>query len=105
MSLDFYLYGRAPIFDRNITHNLIKMAAEAGIYECLWEPQETGYKTAAELIEPLREGLRKLKTNPEHFQQFNASNGWGTYEDFVPFVEAVLAACEENPDAEPVSSR
>ena len=33
------------------------------------------------------------------FEAFNAPNGWGLYIHFVPFVEAVLAACEEHPDA------
>ena len=102
MSLDVTLIAtrKVSVFDANITHNLNKMAEEAGIYKHLWRPDKIDIKTAAELIEPLKAGLQKMKDNPEHFKQFDAENGWGTYEDFVPWIEKYLAACEENPDAE-----
>jgi len=44
MSLDVYLtdptatYDTESLFSSNITHNLRKMALEAGIYEALWRP-------------------------------------------------------------------
>ena len=88
------------VYDANITHNLGAMADAAGIYEYLWRPDEIGVSKASELIEPLRKGLALLKSDPEHFKDFNAANGWGLYEHFVPFVEKYLAACEDNPDAD-----
>jgi len=102
MSLDFYLKRTQPtvVFDRNITHNLNTMAQEAGIYEALWRPDENGYTKAEQIIPILKEGLVKLKSNPNHFERFNSPNGWGLYIHFIPFVEAVLAACEEYPDAD-----
>lgn len=103
MSLDFYLTKLAPqtVFDANITHNLTAMADAAGIYQALWHPEELLERPKAkDLIPLLEEGLRKLKADPAHFEQFNAKNGWGMYEHFVPFVERVLAACQENPDAD-----
>jgi hypothetical protein len=54
---------------------------------------------AKQLIEPLRVGLELMKSDPKRFKKFNAPNGWGTYDDFVPWVEAYLAACIENSDA------
>jgi hypothetical protein len=106
MSLDFYL-ERMPdvvepetVFDANITHNLTKMASEAGIYEVLWRPDEHGYKKAEQIIPILRAGLELLKSDPERFKKFDSPNGWGRYIHFVPFVEEVLAACEEYPDAD-----
>ncbi len=87
------------LYESNITHNLNKMATEAGIYEHLWRPDEINITTAKELVEPLKEGLKKLKENPKHYEQFNAENGWGLYKHFVPFVENYLNACIENPDA------
>lgn len=87
------------VYSANITHNLNKMADAAGIYEALWRPDEIGITKAAQLIEPLRAGLEKLQANPAHFEQFNASNGWGMYEHLVPWVAAYLAACKEHPDA------
>lgn len=102
MSLDVTLTAVRPteVFSCNITHNLNRMAEAAGIYEALWRPEELNIKTAIELIAPLSEGLEKLKADPEKFKQFNASNGWGNYENLVKFVEEYLEACKQNPDAE-----
>ncbi|MBP6238840.1 MAG: hypothetical protein KA536_22010 [Saprospiraceae bacterium] len=134
MSLDVYLnrkrylsYDEGKTYTKddeqvywaNITHNLGKMAGEAGIYEALWRPHrlKEGYnilesdhqaewkfeeenKTTAKYIIPLLEkGLADLKSRPEHFEKFNSPNGWGMYEHFVPFVEKYLEACKEYPDA------
>lgn len=108
MSLDIWLEievdtgGLKPhkveLMSGNITSNLTKMAIEAGIYTCLWHPEDLGEKvTAEQLIKPLQEGLEKLKANPEYYKQFNAPNGWGTYDDFIPFIERVLQGCKEHP--------
>ncbi len=107
MSLDVYLMAmsRVSIFDANITHNLNTMAKEAGIYMHLWRPDEIGIKTAAELIEPLTDGLALLEAEPERFRAFNSPNGWGMYEHFVPFVRDYLEACKGNPEAEVEVSR
>ncbi|MEO7345071.1 MAG: hypothetical protein ABIU85_09580 [Methylotenera sp.] len=101
MSLDIYLkeVRLTAIFDANITHNLNKMAKDAGIYSHLWRPDEIGIVTASQLIEPLRAGLALLKSDPLRFQNFDASNGWGKYENLVSVVEDYLAACVENPNA------
>ena len=89
MSLDVTLTAvrEVPVFECNITHNLGKMADAAGIYQHLWRPEELGIKTAGELIEPLRAGLNKPKSNPGHFAQFNPENGWGNYTGLVTFVD------------------
>jgi hypothetical protein len=104
-------------YDSNITHNLGKMAGEAGIYEALWRPYrlrddfkewelyaDNEYEfedkcviKAEDIIELLEVGLADLKARPEHFEQFNSSNGWGMYKHFVPFVEKYLNACKEYP--------
>lgn len=102
MSLDFSLQAvrRTEVFSSNITHNLGEMARQAGLYEALWHPDAGEYKTASQIIPVLEKGLADLKARPEFFAQFNARNGWGMYKHFVPFVEKVLVACKENPDAE-----
>ena len=87
------------LYNDNITHNLGLMAEKAGIYKHLWRPEEMNIKYANELIKPLTKGLNKLKSKPEYYKKFNASNGWGLYEHFVPFVENYLNACIENPEA------
>lgn len=114
------------VFDGNITHNLGKMALAADIYEALWRPYKLHpeYKTelendsdaeydfeeshtmyARDVIKVLEGGLQKLKKSPDKYKKYNAPNGWGSYKYFVPFVEAISKACEENPDAEIYVSR
>jgi hypothetical protein len=88
------------VYSANITHNLNKMAREAGIYEALWRPEEIGIAKAEQLIAPLRDGLALLKSDPARFKAFNPSNGWGNYDGLARFVTDYLAACEEWPDAE-----
>jgi len=110
MSLDFYLQyiedgNEIEVFDRNITHNLTNMADKAGIYSCLWRPEEIKAKHAKDIIKPLEKGLKKLKAKPKYFSKFNSPNGWGMYEHFVPFVEACLEACKKYPNAEIYVSR
>lgn len=107
------------VFNSNITHNLIKMADEAGIYEALWRPYRLhpdyanfgkNYKDestfeasvqirAKDIIPLLEKGLLDLKNRPEHFKKFNAPNAWGTYKDFVLFVSEVLQAAKKFPDS------
>jgi hypothetical protein len=119
MSLDVYLEGppktvececstcwniherieREEYYERNITHNLNRMADEACIYKYLWRPEELGVTQAKQLIGPLTEGLERLKSDPEKYKKFNASNGWGLYEHLVAFVESYLEACREYPEA------
>lgn len=121
MSLDVSLYGppedqecrecghvrpvMSCVFEANITHNLTKMADEAGIYQHVWRPEELGIATAKSLIEPLRQGIARMKSDPEHFRKLDSPNGWGRYEHFVPWLEQYLEACEQNPDAEISVSR
>ena len=101
MSLDVHLteWRETTVYQNNITHNLNKMAEEAGIYMHLWHPEEIGITKAFQLIEPLSEGLKLLLSDPERFKKFNPSNNWGSYEGLIKFVVGYLAACNENQNA------
>lgn len=101
MSLHVYLENETgeELYSRNITHNLGKMAVEAGIYECLWRPDEHGITHARQIIEPLAAGVALLATQKARFEEFNAPNGWGLWEHFLPFCADYLQACRDNPDA------
>lgn len=119
MSLDVYLSRKKwvsfdegkthtveneDVFSANITHNLNKMAIEAGLYGCLWRPEESfvsedGNVYARDLIEQMSKGLELMKRNPAIFKAFNPPNGWGHYEGFIQWIERYIAACIENPDA------
>lgn len=87
------------VYHANITHNLGRMASEAGLYQSCWRPDERGWQTAQDLIAPLETGLATLKADPDRFRQFDASNGWGRYEHLVKFVSEYLTACREWPSA------
>ena len=107
MSLDVYLTATVPhvVYADNITHNLNEMAGAAVLYVALWEPQNLDITKAKQLIVWLRDGLDRLKAEPERFKAFNPPNGYGNYEGLVEFVEAYLAACEAHPEAEVSVSR
>ena len=78
MSLDVYLEESQPteVYWRNITHNVGKMAAMAGLYDCCWRPDEHGITKAKQLIVPLAEGLTALLDDPARFKLANPENGW-----------------------------
>lgn len=75
--------GDGTVFEYNITHNLNSMADAAGIYKHLWHPEEVGVSRAADLIEPLRDGLARLNSDPQKYKKHNPSNGWGDYDGLV----------------------
>lgn len=86
-------------YEASITHNLGKMASEAGIYEHLWHPEGLNITRAGDLIEPITKGLQDMKDSPDHYKQFNPKNGWGDYAGFVNWIERYLNALKEYPDA------
>lgn len=115
MSLDVTLYfdvdvghdepEKHVVYSANVTHNLNKMASEAGIYECLWRPDEHGITKAGQVAQRLSLGVADMMLRPAHYKTFDSSNGWGTYKDFVPWCEAYLSACRKYPEALVVVSR
>jgi hypothetical protein len=107
MSLDVSLtkVRSTEVFWANITHNLNDMAEAAGIYKHLWLPEEIGITHAGQLIEPLEAGLKKMKADPDKYREYDSPNGWGKYDDFVPWVERYIEACKQDPDAEVSVSR
>ena len=113
MSLDVDLYtnycdhcGRGDeVFECNITHNLGRMAKEAGVYNVLWRAPENDIDQGWHLLPALGRAVQAMKANPDHYKQFNAENGWGTYKHFLPWLEKLLAACEQWPEAKVRTSR
>jgi len=104
MSLDVSLInlpcdccGRSDdaLFEANITHNLGSMASAAGIYEIVWRPDECGITFAGEIVERLSAGIAELDANRAKYEEYNAENGWGTYRQFVPWLERYRDACAE----------
>lgn len=101
MSLDIWgkvsTGGPEPveIWSFNITHNLSQMWTWAGCYDALYESYD---KRASEILPILKAALKKLKAHPEEAKRFSASNGWGTYEQAVPWLERVIATMTRHPD-------
>lgn len=125
MSLDIYLEGKTrevgcecpncynehkreeseTFYSANITHNLIPMAKEAGIYEMVWRPEENEIKKASQLIEPLKKAINEMTADAPRFEAHNSENGWGLYKHFFPWLKELLTACENYPNAIPRASR
>lgn len=107
MSLDIYLTNDAcptcgrgdEVYSANITHNLTEMADAAGIYGIVWRPEENGITKAKQLIEPLRNAVVEMCAEPERFRAFDSPNGWGLYDNFLPWLDKLLAACVAAPEA------
>ena len=93
------------LFTANITHNLGYMADKAGIYKILWRPEVVGAVVASDISSELARGLGDMKKRPEYYKPFDAGNKWGTYKDFIPWLEKYLEACLEYPDAKIEISR
>jgi hypothetical protein len=97
------------LFEANITHNLIPMAKKVGVYEACWRPykiydieddlEDSVEVKARDIIYFLVRGVVKLKRSPETFRKYDSPNGWGTYDNFLPWLESYLAACEKHPNA------
>jgi hypothetical protein len=101
MSLDIWLerVQLSTVFEANCTHNITKMAELAGIYKPLWHPEDAGINKASDLVEPIHRALTLLRAEPERFVALNPENKWGSYDTFVPWLEKLLTACLEFPDA------
>lgn len=103
MSLDIYFNDPTATYEgdhlhwQNITHNLGEMADMAGIYNCLWRPEENGINTAGELIPLLEKAIKDMEDRPEYYKQFDADNGWGVYDDFLPWLRRLLEKAKEYP--------
>lgn len=93
------------VYSQNITHNLTRMASEAGVYEILWHPETAEIERAEQLIAPLEAAIAAMKADPARFEKHNAPNGWGLYKHFVPWLERLLAACRQFPSARVHASR
>ena len=107
MSLDvrLKLKGEGYIYDANITHNLGKMASACGVYYACWRPEEINCKRAKHILPMLEGGVKNLENFPDFYRTFDSPNGWGTYVNFLPWLERYRDACREYPEAKIEVSR
>lgn len=102
MSLDISLTCPCcnnEIYSANITHNLTKMANVAGLYDCIWHPENINAKYAKDIIDPLKKGIDYMRENKTELEQYNPVNGWGNYNHLMGMAMDYLNACKRNPNA------
>jgi hypothetical protein len=101
MSLDVSLVDHKGdvVHWQNITHNLGRMATEAGLYDALWHPETVAIVHAIELHKHLFDGVVKMIADPATFKQYDSPNGWGTYVTFIPWLLELMEACQKYPSA------
>lgn len=99
------LVEEEKVYSAHLTHNLIKMADEAGLYYVLWRPEELCYETADQLIPDLSKGLDNLRRNPEKYEKYNPENGWVSYACLYKFTSDYLEACRKFPEANVYAER
>ncbi len=104
MSLDLYMAikscehcGHVETTDSlNITYNLAPMWYEAfPISDQMIDIDEMPGEEAEVILTLV---LNSLKNFPDRFIAINPTNGWGSYEDFVKYIEKLIAICKEHPD-------
>ncbi len=94
--------GSESVYETNITHNLSKMAHEAGIYEAIWCAED---KSPKDVIEEIEKGYAKMVEQPNYFKFYSSSNGWGTYEQFIPWLENLIEYYKEYPNTKILISK
>ena len=72
MSLSITLLVEKPteVYSTNITHNLVEMAKEAGIYDHLWQPEKIEIGFACEIIKPIQDAISLMKSDPKRFEKY-----------------------------------
>ncbi len=107
MSLDIWLeqyvdYGgpdgpeKIVLMDENMTHNLTAMWELVGVYTALYHSEG---KEAREVYDALTLGVEYMKRYPSLCKKHDAPNGWGTYEQALPWLEKVTEAFRRYPKA------
>ena len=106
MSLDFGLNIKidtggqelysVDLFSGNCTHNMQPMWKKAGVLDALYESHGA---MAGTIIVVLTQGEQHMREHKHEFLPLEPSNGWGTYAGAMDFLQNVLQACREHPNA------
>ena len=62
-------------------------------------PSEWDGKKCSEMLPVITQGCDRLRSHSQEYRQFEASNGWGTVETTLKFLNDIRLACEEFPTA------
>jgi hypothetical protein len=97
--------GSQSLYEKNFTTNCVNMAQALGVCNPIYNPKIVDITKAHQLIDPLTDAYHKLRADKEQFRQYEATNGWGTVEQFMAFLFEYLRACEDFPYADVEVSR
>lgn len=89
----------------NITYNLGPMFNEAfGAKGSDWYDLLEG-KKGEDIIPLIDKAIDNMVLNPYHYKKFDASNGWGTYEQALPWLIQLRQEIYDNKECIITSSR
>ena len=96
------VYETNYLFDKNITHNLCKMAdhvpcneGKNTLYHLLWRPDEHGFNVVTEQYRLyVAECLCYMLTHREKLLQYNPKNGWGSFESLYNYTLKLAEALQ-----------
>lgn len=108
MSLDLYISeaikceqcghlnaGGPQVFERNITHNVVRMWDKAGVYDALYMSDG---KRCGDYLPALEGGVDSFHRYFAEYEDLNPANGWGSAQAALEFLVALLVAVREHPD-------
>ena len=81
-----------PSFEGDVTYNVSAMLKRAGIH-----PNVLHNLPVVHVRPVIWNAYMVMRENPEYFRQFDAPNGWGTYETTFAFVERLTAYLDGAP--------
>lgn len=108
MSLDVELTNNGvSVLDLNITHNLNTMIQQYSYehYLAIWHPDEANFLMkcdpllAIDVVPYYEEALIELLHNRKEYERYNASNGWGNYDDMILFLSTFVSYAYKYPQA------
>ena len=66
---------------------------------CDSTPDSWREKKCSDLLPFIDKGIKQLRSHREEYRKFEPSNGWGTVETTIIFLDAIRCVCEEYPTA------
>lgn len=54
-------------------------------------------KRAGEAIQPLSQAILRMRADPDAYVPLEPSNGWGSYQGAMDFMEQILKQCRQHP--------
>ena len=103
MSLDLYLREtpcetcghQHEALNFNYTYNVSPMWYK--IYPDAKNMVDIDGMTGEEAYKKLSYARKVLESQPKEFMALNPSNGWGSYDGFLDFINELIKACMDNP--------